>query len=197
MGKAVRHGAGRGADADEGRHPLQLGVTCFVEHVADANRTRGFQSEVCRKPRNAAAEHAGHGIQFSPPLARFARVVQKSAAANAPTAVKRTRFSRSQKGCAANSLGGATTGADVTTSMEPALAGRARPPEKVVASSGTLGRGSIEARLTAACAGSREESGDKGARKSSCANSDPEHVSKSARSSSGHRKARRKTYVGI
>ena len=129
------------------------------------------------------------GFSSLPPLARFARVVQKSAAASAPTAVKRTRFSRSQKGCGANSFGRATTGAYATTTMEPGLAGRARPLEKVVASQGALGRGSIEARLTAACSGSREAGGDKGARENSCANSDPEHVSKSARSSRRDRKA--------
>ena len=76
--------------------------------------------------------------------------------------------------------------------MEPGLAGRARPLAKVVAFPGALGSGSMEATLTAACSGSREDSYGKGATDSSCANSDPENASRKARSSRRDRQAKRK-----
>ena len=65
MREVVPDRRGGGADVEQRNHPFQLVVTGSMEHVADRHHAAGFQGKVGGESRRAAAQNAGHRIQFS------------------------------------------------------------------------------------------------------------------------------------
>jgi len=64
MVKVIHHRKRRGSNVEHRRKSLQLMMPRFVEEVAEPDNSRGFAREIGRQARRAAAEEAGHRVQF-------------------------------------------------------------------------------------------------------------------------------------
>src|ERR1035437_8852292 len=128
------------------------------------------------------------GFSSFPPLARLARVAQKSAAATAPTVANRALFLRSQKGCGAGAFVCTATGVSATSAIEAPPAGMG---------GAAASAGSREAVSTGSSDLGSPATGVKAAKEDCWASRGPDCASTSARISSRDWRAARKRYLGM
>src|SRR5437773_9012214 len=58
------YGSGRGAYIHQVNSSFEFVMTCFVEEVAETQRSRGFPGKVGGEPKSGLAEHTDDRIQF-------------------------------------------------------------------------------------------------------------------------------------